>query len=258
MAKEVQRWCVLPDLQCPYEDKVTLRAVEAYMAAHRWDGYINLGDLCDFNEISRYNEGYPGRVKERVDQTFRAVNTVLDRHQTIIRARNKDARFVLLEGNHDYRAAAYTEKHPELGKTLNVPLNLRLKERGFEWVPSWSKGKLFKLGNAYFTHGLIISKYHAAVMAARFGVSIYYGHTHDVMEFPIVLRGADKTVVGKSLGCLCNYEQAYMKGAPSNWQQAFAEFFVLPDGFYTEHTTRIFKHRFVGIDGVVYDGRRIK
>lgn len=250
-----QRWVVLPDIQCPYEDKETLAAVEKFMAAHTFAGYINLGDLCDFNEISRFNEGFPGRVSERVDQTFRAVNTLLDRHQAIIRKRNPRARFVLLEGNHDYRAVAYTEKHPELGKTLDVPRNLRLKERGFEWVPSWSKGKLFKLGNAYFAHGLITTKWHAAIMAARFGVSIYYGHTHDVMEFPVVLHGDNKTIVGKSLGCLCRYDQKYLKGAPTNWQQAFAVFDILPDGFYTEHTMRIFRHRFVGIDGVVYDGR---
>jgi Calcineurin-like phosphoesterase. len=251
----LQRWIVLPDMQVPYHDPITLRAVERYMAAHRFDGYVNLGDLCDFNEISSYNDGAPGRVTERIDSTFRAVNEILDRHQAIIRKRNPAARFVLLEGNHDYRATAYTEKHPELGKTLNVPLNLRLREREFEWVPSWSKGKLFKLGNAYFTHGLIVSRYHAANMAARFGVCIYYGHTHDVMEFPIVLHGADKTIVGKSLGCLCRYDQKYLKGAPTNWQQAFAVFYVLPDGFYTEHTMRIFKHRFVGTDGVVYDGK---
>src|SRR3990167_1679944 len=105
----MERWIVLPDMQVPYEDEETLAAVEQYMAAHRFDGYINLGDLCDFNEISHFNDGYPGRVSERVDQTFKAANTLLDRHQAIIRRRNKKARFVLLEGNHDYRAVAYTE-----------------------------------------------------------------------------------------------------------------------------------------------------
>lgn len=249
---KIQRWAVLPDCQVPYHDVRSLAAVEKYLAAHRWDGYINLGDLCDFNEISRYNEGFPGRVKERVDQTFAAVNAILDRHQSIIRARNKDARFVLLEGNHDYRAVAYTEQHPELGKTLSVPDNLRLKERGFEWVPNWSKGKLFKLGNAYFSHGLSTTKYHSSVMAARYGVCIFYGHTHDIQEFPMVLHGPDKTIVGKSLGCLCKYNQKYLKGAPTNWMQAVSTFFIFPDGYFTEYTSKIFRHKFVGPDGILY------
>jgi hypothetical protein len=189
-----------------------------------------------------------------VDETFRAGNAILDRHQSIIRARNPDAKFVLLEGNHDWRAVSYTDKHPELGGVLDVSRNLRLKERGFKWVRSWSKGELYRLGNAYFTHGKIVSKYHAAVMAARYGVPIFYGHTHDISEFSQVLHGADKTIVGKSLGCLCRYDQAYMRGAPSNWQQAVSTFFVKPNGFFNEYTSRIFNHRFTAPDGKEYDG----
>lgn len=113
------------------------------------------------------------------------------------------------------RATAYTEKHPELGDSLSVPSNLRLRDRGFTWVPSWSKGRLYRLGNAYFTHGLSTQRYHAAAMVQRFGVCIYYGHTHDVQEFPQILHGANKTILGKSLGCLCRYDQAYLKGAPT-------------------------------------------
>lgn len=251
---KIARWIVLPDMQVPYEDKRTLAVVEAYMADHKWDGYLNLGDFLDFNEISTHTEGKRGAVVERVSKTFAAGNEILDRHQAIIRKGNPAAQMVVLEGNHDYRATSYTEKHHELGDLLDVPKGLRLAERKIEWVPAWSKGKLFRLGNAYFTHGLITSKYHAAVMAQRYGVCIYYGHTHDVMEFPVVLRGNNKTIVGKSLGCLCRYDQSYLKGAPTNWQQAFAVFHVMPDGFYTEHTVRIFKHRFVSPEGKLYQG----
>jgi hypothetical protein len=66
--------------------------------------------------------------------------------------------------------------------------------------------------------------------------------------------GNDKTIVGKSLGCLCDINQKYMKGNPSNWQQAIAVFYIFPDGYYTEHTMRIFKHRFATMDGKIYDG----
>lgn len=240
----------------PYEDKITLRAVEAYMATRRWDGLINLGDFLDFQEISRYNDGRPGAIKGRVGKSFDAGRRVLDRQLSILRAKNRDARYVLLEGNHDYRATTWAEKHPEMADLLDVPNGLGLRERRVEWIPAWSKGKLFRLGNAYFTHGLSTTKYHASVMAARYGVCIYYGHTHDVQEFPLVLHGADKTIVGKSLGCLCRYDQQYLQGAPTNWQQAFAVFNVMPDGFYTEHTVRIFKHRFVSPEGELYDGRK--
>ena len=224
------------------------------MGAHRWDGYIQLGDFLDFNEISSHSEGFPGRIHEKVDETFKAGNAILDRHQEIIRRKNPDARFVILEGNHDYRAVAYTDKHPELGRVLDVPRNLRLRERGVEWVPCWSKGRLFRLGNAYFTHGLITSKYHAAVMAARYGVPIFYGHTHSIQEYTEVLRGHNKTIVGKSLGCLCRYDQTYLKGSPTAWQQSVSTFFVQPNGYFNEYTSRIFNHRFAAPDGIIYDG----
>lgn len=254
-----ERWIVLPDLQVPYHDTVTLKAVEAYMADHRWDGYINLGDFLDFNALSRYVKDSPGAVlpTDDVAATFAEGKKILTRHAKILRAKNPRARMVLLEGNHDYRAVSYAEAHPGMKDQLNVPEHLDLKGLRVEWVPSWSKGKLFKLGKAFFTHGLITTKYHAAVMAQRYGVPIYYGHTHDVQEFPIVLHGEDKTVVGKSLGCLCRYDQSYLKGAPTNWQQAFAVFHVMKDGFYTEYTTRIFKHRFVSPEGKIYDGRNL-
>jgi len=171
----------------------------------------------------------------------------------------KDAQFVLLEGNHDYRAfdAAQKDIYHKFQSELNYAKMLNLKERGVKWVKSWTDGELFKLGNAYFTHGLYTNQYHAKKMVERFGVCIYYGHLHDVMEIPITQRGPDKTLVGKSLGTLCDYKQKYMKGHPSNWQQAFAVFEFFPDGFFQETTIKIFKNRFKILNGKIYDGRAI-
>ena len=224
------------------------------MAAHKWSGYLNLGDFLDFNELSSYVEGKPGAVVEDVAETFEAGNQILQRHLELVRGRNPNARFVLLQGNHDYRAVSYAEKHPGLKKHLDVPRNLRLKERNVEWIESWSKGKLFKLGNAYFTHGLITGKYAASRMVDHYGVCIYFGHTHDVSFFPKVRHGDDKTLEGGSLGCLCNYDQQYLKGAPTNWAQAVTTLFLQPSGNYNLYCSRIFNHRFVGPDGKLYGG----
>ena len=72
-----QTWLVLPDMQIPFEDKVTMRAVEAYMADvaesdHPFDGYINLGDFLDFSEISRWNKNNPRAKRgQAVRKSFR-------------------------------------------------------------------------------------------------------------------------------------------------------------------------------------------
>lgn len=246
-----ERWIVLPDMQVPYHDKRSVAAVERYMAAHKFAGYINLGDFLDFNEISKFVIGRPGSVEERVDETFNAGREILTRHRSIL---GKRSRMVLIEGNHDYRAIDYTLRHPEMGKMLNVPDNLQLKRLGVEWIPFWSKGKLFKLGNAYFHHGKFTGMYHAKKHVEHYGVCNYYGHGHDIMFYPKVTHGNGKTLEAGSLGCLCNYDQQYLKGAPTNWQQAVTTVFLQPNGDFNLYISRIFKHRFVGPDGVTYEG----
>jgi predicted phosphodiesterase len=254
MKEEIQRWIILPDMQVPYHDTRSLEAVEKYMAAHKWDGYLNLGDFLDFNELSTYVKARPGAVKEDVAQTFAVGREILQRHARILRTRNVDARMVLLQGNHDYRAVRYAEEHPGLKGQLDVPKNLGLEELDIEWIKSWEDGKLFKLGNAHFTHGLLVGKYAAARMVDHYGVCIYFGHTHSVEFHPKVRHGKDQTLEGGALGCLCKYNQQYLKGSPTNWQQAVSTLFLRPGGNYNLYVSRIFNHTFTAPDGATHTG----
>lgn len=257
--REYERWLIIPDTQIPYEDKRTLAALEAYIAdVQKSDdpfvGWIQMGDFLDFDEISRWNVGYEASIKGDLAESFERGNTFLDRHQELMGLSKKPYQMVILEGNHDWRVRDFGRKHPHLAKHVDFAKNLRLEERGIKFVECWEKHEVFQKGKAFFVHGNFINKYHAAKMVDTYGVNIYYGHSHDVMEFPKVTWGKDKTVVGKSLGCLCIYEMPYMKTKPSNWQQAFAEFYFFPDGYFQEITTKIFRHRFVGRNGKVYQG----
>lgn len=156
---------------------------------------------------------------------------------------------------HDWRVEHLVDKNPELEGMLEVPHVLRFDERGIEWVPYWSEGTMFNLGNAYFIHGRYTNKYHAAKHVDTYGVPIFYGHTHDVMEFPKAILGKAKQLVGKSLGCLCTDEMRYIRGVPQNWTQAFAVFYIFPNGDFQENTVKIFNHRFVAPNEKVYDGK---
>jgi len=251
----IRRWIVLSDLQVPYQDDRSLAAVEKYMAAHRWDGYIQIGDFMDFDSISSFNKQAPRRKEgKRIFRDFETANAILDRHQRIIRKRNPKAEFVLLEGNHEERVERWLDENPEFDGFFDVPRLLRLAERRIKWVRSWSRGEVFKVGKASFTHGLYTNQYHAKKMLDAEAASIFYGHTHDMMCIPRSRRDKEDLQVGQSLGCLCEMEQSYMKGKPSNWQQGFGVFHFLPDGTYTYYTPRIINHRFVGPDGVLYGG----
>lgn len=254
--RKYERWLVLPDIHIPNHDTKTFEALEAYVAdvqksRNPYTGFLQLGDFLDLDELSRWTKDYEASIKGNLAESFERGNSFLDRWRTLL---GEDCRMVILQGNHDYRTVDFGLKFPHLGEHCNFERNLRFEDRRIEYVKSWETGKMFQLGNAYFTHGRFLNLYHSRKMCATFGVCVYYGHTHDVQESSLVQYGNDKTLVGKSLGCLCLYDQTYMKGAPSNWQQAFAEFYIFRDGYFQETTTKIYKHRFVGQNGKIYQG----
>lgn len=248
-----ERVLVLPDIHVPAEDKLTLRGVERYMADHKWDEIIYLGDFMTLDVISSHNKNNLRAISgQSLSKDYAAGNVVLDRHQKIA----PQAKFVLLEGNHEFRTERFINAQPQLEGLVEVPIRLDLKGRGIEWVPSWSKGKLYTKGKANYSHGKYHGRNHARKHMENYGVNIFYGHTHDEELFSKVFHGDNNTVVAHSLGCLCDYEQPYLQGSPTNWQQAFATFWFRPDGFFNYTVTKIFNHAFVSPEGVFYDGKR--
>lgn len=244
---------VIPDMQVPYHDKKTMKVVEDFMADHTWDYYLNIGDFMDFDSISTHSRGKLRQIEgKRVLKDYEIGNQILDRHQGIVRKNNKDAQFILLEGNHEYRIERYLEELPQLAGMLEVEKGLNLEERGFEWVRCYEKGQDFQLGKAHFHHGIYTSTHHAKKHVQTWGTNIFYGHLHDTQQYSLSRKGVNDTVVGQSLGCLCEYNQQYMKGRPSNWQQAFAVFYFQPNGYFTYNIIRIFNHKFIA-NGKLYE-----
>jgi len=245
---------VLPDFQLPYSDKKAVKLVLDYMSGIFIDEVIILGDFLDMFVLSTFSEGKPGQINEKQLQAeFDAGNENLDMIERACRAKNKKCRITLLEGNHEYRTVKYAERYPYLKDTLSVTRNLKLKERDIKYVLCYANGAVYNIGNAYFTHGLYTGGNHAKKHVEAFGVNIFYGHTHDVCSQSKVLWGKNKTIVGQSMGCLCDYEQSYIKGNPTNWQQAFGIFYFLPNGQFTYYVPRIFHHRFVDPTGKIWD-----
>ena len=250
---------VIPDLQVPYEDPVALNAVEQYMAAHRWDQVIYIGDFLDFDCISSHNKNNLRAVEgKRILLDYEMGNDILDRHEELVYKRNKNALFTLIEGNHEHRMERYLDANPQMSGMIEVEVGLRLKERGVKWVRNWSEGEIYRVGKASFVHGQYTNSYHAKKMVDSYGCSIFYGHTHDMMCIPRPHRGRKDLHVGQSLGSLCNNDLSYMRGRPSQWQQGFGVFFFLPNGNFTYYTPRIVDGSFIGPDGVLYTGKKPK
>lgn len=244
---------VLPDphirAKAGGEDKRSIAAVEKYIKDAEPDEIICIGDFLDFNCISDHNAfNLRATEGETIQRDYNVANKVLDRWQKLT------PKVVLLEGNHDYRVERFIDAYPKMAGLLEVETGLRLRERGIKWVRSWSKGEKYRVGNATFIHGRYVNDHHAKKHAEAFGRPIFYGHTHDIQLYSKVTEGDNKTVVGQSLGCLCEYQQYYLKGFPNRWQQAFAEFYVREDGFFNYTVTMIFNHKFIGPNGKEYHG----
>lgn len=243
----------LPDIHIPMHDKHSLAAVEKYMAEEGpFDQVIYMGDLMDFDCISHFNAKNLRAVEGKtISKDYVVANQMLDLHREIL---GKNTKMVLLEGNHDYRITKVIDANPRLEGFLEVPIRLRLKERGIKWVKSWSEGEVYRIGKASFIHGLYTSKYHAEKHVQAYGTNLFYGHLHDCQAFDQVLNGDNKTIMAQSLGCLCAYRQQYLKGRPNKWQQAFSLFYFHEDGYFNHFVVRIFRHRFTSPSGKTYKG----
>lgn len=244
---------VIPDIHyrrnAGGEDRKTLAAVKRYASDHRWDEVIFLGDVMDHNSISSHNKNNLRAVRgETLLRDYSHANLDLDEWEQATRG----AKHVMIEGNHDYRPEALIDAQPQLAGLVETRIGLKLTERGWRWVPFWSKGKTYRIGKATFLHGLYTNDHHAKKHVEAYGQSVFYGHLHDIQGYSKVLQGDDSTLVGQSMGCLCSYRQHYMRGRPHRWQQAFGVFRFRPNGNYNYFVVQIFNHRFTSPDGILY------
>lgn len=253
--KDLYRIIIIPDTHHPHEDIRSLKAVEGLMADWRFDEWIHLGDLMDFDMISRFNKDVLRKLEtRRLLKDYEHANTFLDRHQKIIKSNNKNAKFTLLEGNHEYRMEVLIDHMPNLEGLLEVDKQLYLEERGINWVRSWSQSKLHKVGKLYFHHGDYVSKYHANKMLDTFGVNIAYGHTHDSQSYERVTKGDGNPNKAWAMGHLADVKKlGYTRGRPNNWTQMVGIAEIRPDGNFTLLQIPIVNHCF-SYAGKVYKG----
>lgn len=253
-AERAENCLVIPDLHVRAKagghDRRSIDAVIEYASQQRWSHVVFLGDVMDHNSISSHNKNNLRSVEgETVLRDYEAANGLLNDFQQA----TEGAIHVVIEGNHDYRADLVVDEQPTLEGLIEAKNGLRLAERGWLWVPYWSKGTVYNLGKASFGHGRYITQHHAHKHAQRYGRNFYYGHVHDVQEHTMERDGDSLQFEAASLGCLC-LPQEYMHGAPSKWQQAFGVFRFLPNGNFNRYTVRIFKSTFTSPEGDVYRG----
>lgn len=253
----MKRAIIIPDIHAPFHDKKSLRAVEYFMAdkTQKWDYYVNLGDLMDFDQLSSFNKEKLRKLEGRnLFKDYEIANEILDRHQDILLKKNPDTEFALLEGNHEERIERLLDKEPNFQGIMEVEIRLRLKERNIRWIRCWTQRELYRIGKLYFTHGDYLSKYHAHKMVEAYGINIAYGHTHDIQNHTKTFKRDNKsqTIMGQSCGYLADPNKLdYIKNRPTNWTQAVAVAEFQDNGNFNLVVISIINHQF-SYNGTLY------
>lgn len=252
LSNKTERWLIIPDTQIPYHDKESLKAVLKYAKTVKWDGCIQLGDFMDWDWISKWSKENQRKVEgSRFLSEYVAANEVLDDIQDAVRAKNKKAKIVILEGNHDWRIENVIDKTPALEGLIEMERGLRLEERDVTYWKYWTHRKPYIIGDAYFIHGEYIGNNHAGKTATNYHRNVFYGHVHDRAS-ATKTTAYGESVFCESFGTLSRFDLEYMGYKPSNWMQCFGEFFFRPNGNFNHYVTNVIDHCFTAIDGNFY------
>lgn len=243
----LEKHLVFTDPHVPHHDMRSCVALWRYMSDERWDGVHCLGDLTDNDAISSFNDGLPRRVSNAltVSEQFEAGQAFIRQWASDARHHNPDCALTLLEGNHEERTERYVDRNPELQGLVDIERGLDLKTHGIRYLRFWSRGEMLQLGKLMLGHGSYATQNHAAAHVRHYGCNMLYGHTHDVQCHSIRRRGTGTPITAQSIGCLCRFDQPYMRGRPHNWEHAFAVVYVWPGGNFQHVVTRIMDGRFV-------------
>lgn len=214
----MKTYLVLPDLHVPYQCPLYAKLIIKVLKAIKPFGIIQLGDACDFYQLSTYDKD-PSR-RNTIGDDIAEWNLTLAQW---CRYLPDGGEIHLLEGNHEFRLHRYIARSArDLHEIVRpMPELLKIKERNaagkikFKWHP-YTKWKSCKIGDCILLHGFYFNAHTAATNLAKYRCNTISGHTHrvqyvsDGVHYALSLgHGSDETVTAH-------------QPTPTGWTQAFA------------------------------------
>lgn len=246
---------MLPDFHHPHINKGAVDAVFQFIEWFRPDGVNILGDAMNMDAVNhwkmakgdkKYFEGK--RIQKEYKEFDKDILTPLEK------AIPDNCERVFMGGNHEYWIDGLIERIPALEGLVEVETSLRLKERGWEWIPwiaydnendSYKRG-IKQYGKLLVFHGQYWNKYHAAKTVEDYSKSCAYAHTHDIQLYTkISVDDAKDYHTAQSIGCLCNTSPEFLKGRINRWVNSFGVLYVREDNFYNLYVPVITQGKFV-------------
>lgn len=144
---------------------------------------------------------------------------------------------VYIEGNHEAWAGQFEAKYPAMRNSVNLPRLLRVKERGWTWVP---ENHFWAIGHLYHTHGHVRGASKPGDIVKLKGVCVVRAHDHAYHSTSV------RTLVGElaewSLGCLASIDPPppYARAEPpARWVHGMGTAQVRSNGMFQQGYRRI-------------------
>ena len=213
------------------------------------DAHIIIGDWVEFESVSRHPKS-----KTRIPNLgyeYQVANRDLDTLESVLPRKCKR---YFLEGNHEFRLWRFlcNEIPNAKGGINSVPEALRLKERGWKWIPY---GRALTIGMLKIMHGAYTNKYHAHKHVDQFGDSVLYGDSHTFQVY--TTAHGDKPHMAMSIGCLRTLDPDWLNGRPAPWLHGFALVYFTETGRFISYFIPIIEGMSIW-NGKVYRARNRK
>ena len=249
----MKKCVVLPDIHFPYENEQAVKVAFKFIKWFKPHILILGGDALEMESIDHWK-----REKHNL-RTFEG-KRLLDDYKsfdkkilTPLERMCPNARRIYLGGNHEQWAERLVDECPQLEGMVEPEKALRLKERGWEWIPYLIKQKhggvrkgILKIGKLTIVHGEYTNKYHANKTAETFMKSVLYMHTHDLQLITkVTVEDPNDFHTAQSCGCLCDRSPQYMWGRPNRWVHAFSVTYFQDNGNFNTYVPVIIRGRFI-------------
>jgi predicted phosphodiesterase len=248
---------VIPDVHLPDENRRAVPAVIKFIGDYQPDEVVQLGDLMDYPQPSRWSKGTAAEFEGSVfrDSAYAQEHFLKPLREVY------SGPVGVIPGNHDIRPKVYLGKYaPALAESGAFDLGSLLDFSNYEvsTLPDFypvARGWVIMHGHLGGVSSSRIAGNTALNAAARLGASVVMGHIHRlaVSHHTTGFNGKVTTLrTGVESGHLMDIRKAdYLDGGVANWQLGFVILHISGQYVFPQ-AVRVDGNRFV-VDGIVYE-----
>jgi len=236
---------IVSDAHIPYHSRIWWDLLLQVARDLRPRHLVIIGDFADFYAVSDHDKS-PERAN-RFDEELEEVEKHLDELDAL-GASDK----LYIEGNHEDRLRRYLMKNPALARVVTTEKLLRLKERGWEFVPYKRHAQR---GAIHYTHDVGVAGRNAIFRALdTYQHSVVTGHSHR-LQYVVEGNAVGDCKLSAAFGCgldIESVEYTNLARARKDWALGFGVGYADPSSGFTYLVPIPVVHSTVCVNGRLY------